>query len=328
MSGDCSSIIDKNMLARNELKSGYSIIDINTGMGGSIHQLYVKEHTGKDSLGESTTNGGCTLFVGNVDLTLEMSHQDIDGYLREMMEQFGQIDAVYISALSINKNRKRNRTDDQVDESSDDDDDDENNNNNTGIEDSTNITSNRSRFAHVIFNKKSDLKLLLKSIKKGGGSSLGSGSSIAKDIGIKYGMSNNSNNNSISGSMIRKLYPLRCEFTPDELKADVNESMNEFEENERILLAKQKSLENSIDSDGFTLVKNRNKRKKSNNNDNDKNKGRKRSKKNKGTEELKNFYRYQLREEKKDILLSLREKFAQDQKKIADLKAQRKFKPF
>ena len=104
--------------------------------------------------------------------------------------------------------------------------------------------------------------------------------------------------------------------------------MNEFEENERILLAKQKSLENSIDSDGFTLVKNRNKRKKSNNNDNDKNKGRKRSKKNKGTEELKNFYRYQLREEKKDILLSLREKFAQDQKKIADLKAQRKFKPF
>ena len=83
-----------------------------------------------------------------------------------------------------------------------------------------------------------------------------------------------------------------------------------------------------VDDEGFTVVKSRNKRKKSNSDGKGKDgKGRKRTKKDKGAE-LKNFYRFQVREQKKDGLMSLREKFAKDQEKIALLKAARKFNPF
>ncbi|KAJ3362668.1 hypothetical protein GGF32_005690 [Allomyces javanicus] len=44
--------------------------------------------------------------------------------------------------------------------------------------------------------------------------------------------------------------------------------------------------------------------------------------------ELKDFYRFQMREEKRSRLLELREKFAQDKKKIEELKQSRRFKPY
>jgi ribosomal RNA-processing protein 7 len=47
-----------------------------------------------------------------------------------------------------------------------------------------------------------------------------------------------------------------------------------------------------------------------------------------GTGELKNFYSFQQRQEKQNTLLRLREQFEEDKRKIAELKAQRKFKPF
>jgi len=88
--------------------------------------------------------------------------------------------------------------------------------------------------------------------------------------------------------------------------------------------------EDQVDEDGFTVVKSRNKRKKSNadGKSGGKEKGRKRTKKDRASEELKNFYRFQVREQKRDGLVSLREKFAKDQEKIAALKAARKFNPF
>jgi ribosomal RNA-processing protein 7 len=44
--------------------------------------------------------------------------------------------------------------------------------------------------------------------------------------------------------------------------------------------------------------------------------------------ELKNFYRFQQREQKKSKLMELKQKFEADRQKIAELKANRKFKPF
>jgi ribosomal RNA-processing protein 7 len=44
--------------------------------------------------------------------------------------------------------------------------------------------------------------------------------------------------------------------------------------------------------------------------------------------ELHNFYRHQVREDKREKLVNLRQKFEEDKAKIAQLKAQRKFKPF
>lgn len=50
-------------------------------------------------------------------------------------------------------------------------------------------------------------------------------------------------------------------------------------------------------------------------------------KKKKGTE-LKNFYRFQIREEKMKQLDQLRKKFDEDKKKVERMKATRKFNPF
>jgi len=50
-------------------------------------------------------------------------------------------------------------------------------------------------------------------------------------------------------------------------------------------------------------------------------------KKKKKTMELQNFYRHQIREEKKDQLAELRKRFEEDKARIAKLKETRKFKP-
>lgn len=44
--------------------------------------------------------------------------------------------------------------------------------------------------------------------------------------------------------------------------------------------------------------------------------------------ELKNFYRFQMIDEKKEKLKDLRQKFEEDKDRIAHMKANRKFKPF
>lgn len=44
--------------------------------------------------------------------------------------------------------------------------------------------------------------------------------------------------------------------------------------------------------------------------------------------ELKNFYRFQIKEQKVQELDSLRKKFAEDKERVAKMKEQRKFKPF
>ena len=153
------------MIERVELKSGYIVVDVPVGMGGSIHQLYVKEHSGRDAMQESSnSSSSSTLFVGNVDLCLEMSHQDIDAYLREMMSNFGTIEAVYVSAIASDVKRRRNRSDDDANDQSDSDDD-EGTAINNGVETIQHITTNRSRFAHVVFKKKSDMKSFLNFVK-------------------------------------------------------------------------------------------------------------------------------------------------------------------
>ncbi|KAL1918593.1 uncharacterized protein VTP21DRAFT_2615 [Calcarisporiella thermophila] len=44
--------------------------------------------------------------------------------------------------------------------------------------------------------------------------------------------------------------------------------------------------------------------------------------------ELKDFYRFQIREAKRDQLVQLRKKFEEDKKRIESLKANRRFKPY
>ena len=62
--------------------------------------------------------------------------------------------------------------------------------------------------------------------------------------------------------------------------------------------------------------------------DDGRSKGKQRARVTKKSTDLKNFYRFQIREDKKNHLLELRQKFEQDKQRIAVLKANRKFKPF
>ncbi len=82
---------------------------------------------------------------------------------------------------------------------------------------------------------------------------------------------------------------------------------------------------NVADADGFITFKSRKKRKREQQKRGTSGpRSRKKSKK----YELKNFYRFQMREEKRNQLADLRRKFEEDKLQVAKMKEARKFKPF
>ena len=75
--------------------------------------------------------------------------------------------------------------------------------------------------------------------------------------------------------------------------------------------------------DLYIFLYSRNKRKKASPAD-----SKQRSRKKKKQLELKNFYRFQIRQEKVEKLEELRQKFEEDKQRVAMMKESRKFKPF
>ncbi|CAG8775242.1 25012_t:CDS:2 [Cetraspora pellucida] len=122
----------------------------------------------------------------------------------------------------------------------------------------------------------------------------------------------------------------KLRMDPNKLSAQVDEYIRKFEEAEK---EKHKALEarrNQPDEDGFILVTGTGKR--NINTDGtitvtaakaDVMKNLKPKNK-----ELTDFYRFQMREAKREKLVELRKKFEDDKRKIADLKAARRFKPY
>lgn len=96
---------------------GFKVISIPLS-DRAFHHLFIKEHSDKGSSGK-------VLFVGNVDILLDMSHEEIDKYLRILFERYGEIESVSISSFD---------PDQRID---------------------------NTRFAHINFNKKSSVKLSL-----------------------------------------------------------------------------------------------------------------------------------------------------------------------
>jgi ribosomal RNA-processing protein 7 len=100
-----------------------------------------------------------------------------------------------------------------------------------------------------------------------------------------------------------------------------------FDEQEAAAERERKLKEGVADEDGFVTVSYKNTHKRQRGvAEEDTSKKRKRNKK--PAKELKNFYRFQVREEKRERLADLRKKFEEDKARIARMKAQRKFKPF
>jgi ribosomal RNA-processing protein 7 len=105
----------------------------------------------------------------------------------------------------------------------------------------------------------------------------------------------------------------------EDLQEDVDSFIRKFEQEEaEAKVAAEKSAE--PDDDGFVTVT-----RKTRPREEIKAPGGHKKKK-KG--ELKNFYRFQIREGKRNQLMELREKFTKDKEKIDKMKGQRKFMPF
>ncbi len=97
---------------------GYRVVDIPLNKDKTaVHHLFIREHTNKAS-----PANGRTLFVGNIDCTVDLSHEEIDAYLRILFNRFGTVESISVSAFG----------DDQTE---------------------------KTRFAHLVFGKKSSIKL-------------------------------------------------------------------------------------------------------------------------------------------------------------------------
>lgn len=172
------------------------------------------------------------------------------------------------------------------------------------------------RFAHVEFAKKQSIKLVM---SNSDADYHESGLEIARTYG--YGQLIQTK----TASEIKKMFSFIDE-NPEELLEEVNSYMKDFEEQEALAKLEKERLLNEADEDGFMPVKNRNKRKRVV--EERRGSGNKRERKPKKPMELKNFYRFQIREDKMKQLETLRKKFEEDKERVAKMKEQRKFKPF
>lgn len=116
-------------------------------------------------------------------------------------------------------------------------------------------------------------------------------------------------------------------YQPKLLKEKVETFMKKYDEQMKSAEKKEKELEQE-DDEGWVTVTKRGKVQSFARSDKVENKiVIKEEKKNK-RKELKNFYTFQIRESKMKHIVSLRQKFEEDKKKIAQIKQSRRFKPF
>lgn len=260
---------------------GYRAVDIPLESGGAaMHSIYIREHSDR----HNKTGNGKVLFVGNVDYMQNMTHENIDDYLRCIFSPFGSINGISVSAFKDGMEAK-------------------------------------SRFAHIEFEKKTAVKLAMQASEQ---DYLESGKTVAENWSTATGSST-----AKTAIEIRLMYPFVDESAED-LQEEVDDFMATFEENELFQKQEKERRLNEADEDGFMPVKNRNKRKRSSAADDttgrtSKKHQRARQKKNL---ELKDFYRFQIREDRVQKLDTLRKKFDEDKQRVAKMKEERKFKPF
>ena len=286
---------------------GFNVVTVL--MGNVTHQLFLKEH--------SATSSG-VLFVGNVDLTLGMSFADIDSYLRDLLGGFGDITGVSVSSS------RKDREDKGKKRALDDDEDEEDENPSNGIlgvEALSNLTSMRTRFAHVQFTKKKAVANCLKAAQHG------DIDAAAEIVGKKWnGMFENLSKK--NKKEIAAAFKWRDCGTIEDLKEEVDSYMKDFEEGEEKERLEKIRRSKEMDDDGFMPVRTKHKTRKTTDKGSSRSGGNARSRGEKKSKELKNFYRFQMCDEKRETLQSLREQFEKDKERVAQMKLDRKFSPF
>mmetsp|Transcript_8263 Transcript_8263/g.10737 ORF Transcript_8263/g.10737 Transcript_8263/m.10737 type:complete len:272 (+) Transcript_8263:117-932(+) len=242
----------------------------------------------KNKSGEE--RGKTVLFVCNASTSLTGANPVIlKPYLKSLFSKFGVVEDVSVGALKLND------------------------------------LCRRPVFAHIVFSEKASLKKALRSQEF----DYADVEEALQDAGAPpVGLQ----------GMIKQYKRSRPPL--EDLEESANKFMQEFEQKEEEDRLERERRMNEVDDDGFTLVTykksggptNINKRGRPDQGAEGgplakRGTGRGRSR-NKKKVELKNFYRFQMREAKRDQLVELRKRFEEDKKKIEKLKAGRKFKPF
>lgn len=234
---------------------------------------------------------GKTLFVGNIDYGRNMNDKDLYDYLKFLFMSFGNIINISFSVI--------------------DNDDDK---------------YNTSRFAHILFDKKNIIKNIITSSDT-------IFYNIGKELSQKYGPCNYFNiKRKKSIEEVSKMFTY-IDADPIELQEEVDIFMKEFDDKEEMEQAERMKQSKEPDDDGFIKVISKNKRKRQDNELDENTSARKantsRTRNNKKKpKELKNFYRYQIKDAKIKQLEELRKKFDEDKIKVLKMKEDRKFKPF
>ncbi|RDD43996.1 Ribosomal RNA-processing protein 7-like protein A [Trichoplax sp. H2] len=109
---------------------------------------------------------------------------------------------------------------------------------------------------------------------------------------------------------------------PQLLQSEIDQFMEDFQKREKL---DESQNSNEPDDDGWVTVKRKNKYPIFSNEDQEQQQSKKKKKK---KTDLINFYRFEVRESKREHIAQLRKKFEEDKKKIALMKETRRFKPY
>ncbi|KAJ1424857.1 ribosomal RNA-processing protein 7-domain-containing protein, partial [Ochromonadaceae sp. CCMP2298] len=231
------------------------------------------------------------LFVGNVDYRINMSDTHIEAYLSLIFSRFGDISSISLSKFGAD-------------------------NSGGACENSADTA-----FAHINFAKKSSIKFALLGAESDYALAAGE---VCEQHGIRFERK--------SGAQIRGMFAFMDEDA-EALQEESDLYMEQFDEAETVMKRDREAALNTVDADGFEMVKHRSKRKRDDGNSQKGEKrragaARARGPRKKNDTELKNFYRFQVREERMKDLSLLRRKFEEDKERVAKQKEARQFKPF
>jgi len=116
----------------------------------------------------------------------------------------------------------------------------------------------------------------------------------------------------------------------DHFQKDLDDYMIQYDARKADEDAKLKETGEEADEEGWVTVTSKSKKsaRKPNNKNNNSDRSRAKAKAVGKNKELLNFYKFQKKEKKEDLIQNLRDKFEEDKKRVASMKAERRFKPY
>jgi hypothetical protein len=283
---------------------GFFLLEIPLNSGAAQHLLYLKEHTEKD------VPSGSALFVGNIDYGGNRTLQDLDEILRCLFDGFGEIVDISVSNFAEDGDLKEHEHRSAYDSWNEVDWDPE-------ILPASTNHEKRSRFAHVFFSSPSAVEGILSARSR-------DFLELGRQVATKYGLAERGRLK--SATLIASTFSLRG-IDLNEVRTKINSDLEAHEKRETIERESRLHASEHADADGFITVVNNKKRNPTANigKPSDRSSGTARKRAKKKNVELKNFYRFQKRDQRKSEIETLRKKFEEDTQKLKKMKLSQKF---